>query len=154
MTSDACNRTNDKQDIVVNVARCEYSLPFIDDYQCPNVSTYKCSHCPHSFCLQHGLQHQEDLKNEIRCLLAETQVSYCCILKEKFFPLSKSSQSEYLFVKVYSLLDLPNLMCQIDCKVTCLCTVLALPSQTVLYNLSSRSLLIAGTLRKNPKTEH
>ncbi|CAF3378276.1 unnamed protein product, partial [Rotaria sp. Silwood2] len=52
---------------------CQYQLSSINMYHCQSLATYKCSHCSVSFCLQHGLKHQEDLKKEIRDLLMKTQ---------------------------------------------------------------------------------
>ncbi len=68
------NSINQKDTIKVNT--CQYTIPSTNVSHCRNQGTYKCSHCNISFCLQHGLQHQEDLKTDIRSLLTKTQVKF------------------------------------------------------------------------------
>lgn len=78
---------------------CHYRLPFSDVYLCKELSSYNCSHCSFWFCLTHAVQHQHDLKREIRHLLIETKVSfYICIhilliITRKHHFLSSSPQS-------------------------------------------------------------
>jgi hypothetical protein len=75
-------QANDEENIVMHMNRCEYSISSENDCQCRNAANYKCAHCPFSFCLQHGLQHQQNLKEEIHSLLAKAEV-HCCHMMEK-----------------------------------------------------------------------
>ncbi len=63
-----------KEDSMMRLNRCQYQLPGNNGPHCRCPATYKCSHCSLSCCLQHGLQHQDDLKDEIRSLLSKAQV--------------------------------------------------------------------------------
>jgi len=72
---DASNKITDKQNKDMNTTKCEYRLSMIDNVQCQNLNEYQCSHCSSLYCLEHSLQHQEDLKEEVSYLLDEAQVS-------------------------------------------------------------------------------
>ncbi|UJR20362.1 hypothetical protein I4U23_023493, partial [Adineta vaga] len=62
------------QNRIAHTGKCEYMPPSSSDYfSCRDVASYKCSHCPSSFCLPHGVQHQQQLKEEIKRLLGETE---------------------------------------------------------------------------------
>ncbi len=74
MSSDVLIRIQDTQNIEMNMNICRYSISSNSVFQCRDVANYKCSHCSYSFCLQHGLRHQQELKEEINYLLAEAQV--------------------------------------------------------------------------------
>jgi hypothetical protein len=88
ISSDVFIKTHDKQNILRNIKRCKYSISSESFCQCQNIANYKCSHCPFSYCLQHGLQHQQDLKDEIHYLLGEAQVNYCHMMKDQVFSLA------------------------------------------------------------------
>ncbi len=75
MSIDASARTGEQQHSSLNTTSCQYLHPFANVHQCQELSTYTCSHCSSWFCLQHGVQHQQDLKEKIRHLLTETKVS-------------------------------------------------------------------------------
>jgi hypothetical protein len=64
---------------------CQFRLPLNNAAYCRNRATYQCAHCPVSYCLQHGLQHQEDLKDDVRTLLSTAQVKFHTkIIRNKF----------------------------------------------------------------------
>jgi len=67
--------SNNKQDNKT-ASTCHYTQPSTNLFQCQNQGTYRCSHCEVLFCLQHGLKHQEDLKEEVRILLTKTHVRF------------------------------------------------------------------------------
>ncbi len=71
----ASNDTSNKRNKETNVNRCAYRLSTMNDSQCQNLATYKCSHCSFLYCLEHDLQHREDLEEEINYLLDEARVS-------------------------------------------------------------------------------
>jgi len=73
---DASMETQDNQSIAINTNRCEYFISSANNIQCQNSTSYNCSHCLSSFCLKHGLQHQQDLQAAIHRLLTEAEVSY------------------------------------------------------------------------------
>ena len=68
-------QTIENQNKEMNVKRCAYGLTMSDNYQCRNPARYQCSHCPLSFCLKHGSQHQQNVKDELNHLLNEAKVS-------------------------------------------------------------------------------
>jgi hypothetical protein len=74
----------DNQNNSMNTNRCEYSISSADSWQCQYPASYDCPHCPSSFCLKHGLQHQQDLQAAIRRILAEAEVSYNDLTKRRF----------------------------------------------------------------------
>jgi transposase-like protein len=76
MSSDVVTESHGTQNIGMDINRCTYSISSKSACQCQDVANYKCSHCSFSFCLQHGLQHQQELKQEIHYLLAEAQVRF------------------------------------------------------------------------------
>lgn len=53
---------------------CGYSTLSNNAIPCRNLGHYKCSHCSFSFCLEHDLQHQQELKGEVYNLLTEAKV--------------------------------------------------------------------------------
>ncbi|UJR20357.1 hypothetical protein I4U23_023488 [Adineta vaga] len=55
----------------MNSNKCQYQLSAIDSIVCEMSAIYKCSHCSTVYCLEHGLEHQEDLREEINYLLDE-----------------------------------------------------------------------------------
>ena len=57
----------------------QYKPPSMNLCQCQKLATYNCTHCPTSCCLQHGLEHQDELKEDIRRLLAIAQVIFISI---------------------------------------------------------------------------
>ncbi len=75
ISSNASNDTSNKRNKETNVNRCAYRLSTMNDSQCQNLATYKCSHCSFFYCLEHDLQHREDLEEEINYLLDEARVS-------------------------------------------------------------------------------
>ncbi len=75
------NDTANKQNDETNVNRCAYQLSTIDDGHCQNPALFKCAHCSSSYCLEHDLQHQDDVEEEINYLLDEAQVSSLLFVK-------------------------------------------------------------------------
>lgn len=69
MSQNSANQNN-----IFKASICHYKHPSSSVSHCQNQGTYQCSHCEIWFCLQHGLKHQEDLKEEIRILLTKAQV--------------------------------------------------------------------------------
>ena len=65
---------DDKQNVITNIKLCDYSTLSNNANPCRNLGHYKCSHCSSSFCLEHDLQHQQDLKGEICDLLSQAKV--------------------------------------------------------------------------------
>lgn len=65
---------NDKQNATTIMKRCDYSTLSNSAIPCRNLGHYKCSHCSFSFCLEHDLQHQQELKGEICGLLNQAKV--------------------------------------------------------------------------------
>jgi hypothetical protein len=74
--------TEDNQNKPINKTTCKYRTPLDDSFRCRKSGTYTCSHCQTSYCLEHGHQHQKDLKKEIEHLLNEAKVSYVHIVRE------------------------------------------------------------------------
>jgi hypothetical protein len=91
---------------MINTNICEYLVLSHggSQFQCQNPATYKCSHCPSSFCLIHGVQHQQDTKRDIVSLLNDTQVSNVHITKEK--PQHSESFEMDILVEAYTLIQL------------------------------------------------
>lgn len=81
---DASMGTQDNQSIAINTNRCEYFISSANNMQCQNPTSYNYSHCPSSFSLKHGLQHQQDLQAAMHRLLAEAEVSYDDLIKRRF----------------------------------------------------------------------
>ena len=79
---DASIGTESTQDPIINKNQCEYIIPLTEHCKCSSLASYKCTHCPLSFCLRHGLQHRRELQEEIHCLLAEAQVNYNFVTNE------------------------------------------------------------------------
>jgi hypothetical protein len=74
--------TEDNQNKPMNTTTCKYRTPLDDSFWCRKSGTYTCSHCRTLYCLEHGNQHQKDLKKEIEHLLNEAKVSYVHIVRE------------------------------------------------------------------------
>jgi hypothetical protein len=70
-TENSINKQDKKK-----ASTCHYTQPSTNVFQCHNQGTYRCSHCGILFCLQHGLKHQDDLKEEVRTLFTKTQVKF------------------------------------------------------------------------------
>jgi hypothetical protein len=66
-------------------ATCKYVMPSVDNFQCRQSGRYTCAHCQTPYCLNHGTQHQKDLKKEIEDLLDEAKVSHVHLIKETSF---------------------------------------------------------------------
>jgi hypothetical protein len=81
MSLDALNDTENKQNNETNVNRCAYQLSTTDHGHCQNTASSRCSHCSSSFCLEHDLQHKNDLEEEINCLLDEAKVRSLLLVK-------------------------------------------------------------------------
>ncbi|CAF1477844.1 unnamed protein product, partial [Adineta steineri] len=64
----------DKQNNMINTSMCEHRYLLTTDCCCQNVATYRCMHCCSSFCLKHGMQHQQHLKEELQTLFNEAQI--------------------------------------------------------------------------------
>jgi hypothetical protein len=62
----------------MNSKTCQYHATASSVCYCKNLATYICPHCSVPYCLQHGLQHQEELKGDLRSLLAKAQVKFIC----------------------------------------------------------------------------
>jgi hypothetical protein len=60
LTKNSINEDNTSE-----MTTCQYKHPKNNIFPCRNQGTYECPHCSIFFCLQHGLQHQESLKEEI-----------------------------------------------------------------------------------------
>ncbi len=82
MPADAFNISYEQQNNSANPARCHYHIKSSDVRQCQDISSYKCPHCSIMFCLQHGMQHQKDLKEKIRHQLVEAKVRVCQVINE------------------------------------------------------------------------
>ncbi len=67
---------------MIDTNKCEYLILSPGSFSCQNPASYKCTHCPSSFCLIHGLQHQQDTKQEINYLLIYVEVSDVRIVGE------------------------------------------------------------------------
>ncbi len=84
-------QTQENHKKVMNLNRCGYKNPSTGDCPCRNGASYNCTHCPSSFCLTHGIEHQRQLKEEIKHLLCEAQVCHRLIIAIGYIRVGSSS---------------------------------------------------------------
>ena len=70
------NVPDDNQKKAMKMHKCEYLIRSNDSWQCQNRASYECNHCLSWFCLKHGQQHQQVVKEEIKHRLNEVKVSH------------------------------------------------------------------------------
>ncbi|CAF4532901.1 unnamed protein product, partial [Rotaria sp. Silwood2] len=68
-STETLHQTTENQNKETNMKICAYRFPMADASQCRTTARYQCSHCPSSFCLKHGSQHQQDVKEDLNHLL-------------------------------------------------------------------------------------
>ncbi len=60
---------------MMNTNVCEDIILPADSQESEKSISHRCIHCSSSFCLNHDLQHQQDLQEEICHFIAEAKVS-------------------------------------------------------------------------------
>ncbi|CAM4784213.1 unnamed protein product [Rotaria magnacalcarata] len=75
-STDAFCETTLSNNTTIDMKTCEYRFLPENGDRCYNRATYQCTHCSSTFCLKHGSQHQQTVKEELQCLLEEAKQLY------------------------------------------------------------------------------
>ncbi|CAF3871208.1 unnamed protein product [Rotaria magnacalcarata] len=75
-STDAFCETALNNNTTIDMKTCEYRFLPENGDRCYNRATYQCTHCSSTFCLKHGSQHQQTVKEELQCLLEEAKQLY------------------------------------------------------------------------------